>query len=396
MEYFKLFETQSEYQAYVSNIPWDKLPNISYCVESNEPYTEGHPIVLVARYNVTSTTEPTRIGFNAYTSGVTAIEIDGVRQPSVTSAYTFNTLGEHRIEYKLLVPTNVSNSILCRCYQVYSVTIPKTILSIDAYAFQTCSGLTSITIPSGVTSIGKYALYQCSAMTRMNSDVDGVFNIPNKVNNIGDSAFGMCHGLTSITIPNSVTSIGGWQFQYCSGLTGITIPSSVTSIGQSILLGSNVNAIVVDPNNTVYDSRNNCNAIIKTSNNQLIQGCKNTVIPNTVTSIGRDSFYGTTELTNINIPTSVTSIGVYAFESCSKLSAITIPSSITAINKDAFHDCGSLSSVTCLATTPPTLGSNVFNDNASGRKIYVPSGSLNAYKTATNWKTYAADILPIA
>ena len=90
----------------------------------------------------------------------------------------------------------------------------------------------------------------------------------------------------------------------------------------------------------MYDSRNNCNAIIETSSNKLITGCKNTVIPNSVTTIGEYAFHGCSDLTSVNIPNSVTSIGTYAFYGCSGLTSITIPNSVTSIGGGAFGDTG--------------------------------------------------------
>ncbi len=118
---------------------------------------------------------------------------------------------------------------------------------INSSAFRGCSGLTSITIPNSVTYIGH-------------------------------SAFGGCSGLTSITIPNSVIYIGMHAFYDCSGLISITIPNSVTSIGNSAFVGcSGLTSILVEDGNTVYDSRDNCNAIIETSSNTLVSGCSTTI-----------------------------------------------------------------------------------------------------------------------
>jgi len=216
---------------------------------------------------------------------------------------------------------------------------------------------------------------------------------------IGGSAFSGCSGLTSVTIGNGVTSIGDWAFQMCSGLTSITIGSSVTSFGNSVFLQcSGITSIVVDSANTIYDSRDNCNAIINTSTNELIRGCNNTVIPNSVTSIGDGAFNYCSVFTSITIPDSVTSIGGYAFNSCTSLTSITIPDSVTSIGQNAFgyctsltsitigsgvtsigtyafSNCTGLASITSLATTAPTIQSETFKKVRRNGTLTVPSGN---------------------
>ena len=172
-------------------------------------------------------------------------------------------------------------------------------------AFLGCSGLSSVTIGNSVTSIGEEAFWECSA-------------------------------LTSVTLGKNLTSIGYGAFYDCSSLTSITIPNSVMGIGERAFMGcSGLTSIRVEDGNTKYDSRENCNAIIEIATNTLISGCQNTIIPNSVTSIGDSAFAGCTGLTSIIIPNSVTSIGNRAFAWCSSLISVTIPSH-TTIGEDAF------------------------------------------------------------
>ena len=114
-----------------------------------------------------------------------------------------------------------------------------------------------------------------------------------------------------------------------------------------------------------------------------------------ITKICNYAFFEFLILTSIEIPNSVTSIGGYAFSGCSSLTSITIPNSVTSIGSSVFYSCSRLTSVTVKATTPPTLGSNVFSNIYTSLVIYVPAESVDAYKAATNWSTYADKIQAI-
>ena len=197
---------------------------------------------------------------------------------------------------------------------------------------QVVSEITSVSLPDGLTSIGSWAFNNCSSLTSI--------TIPNSVTSIGIYSFIDCSSLTSITIPNSVTSIGNSAFRNCSSLTSITIPNSVIVIGELVFRGcSSLTSIIVENGNTIYDSRENCNAIIETATNTLLVGCQNTIIPNSVTSIGIYSFIDCSSLTSITIPNSVTSIRYYAFWKCTSLTSLTIPNSVTSIEDNAFGYC---------------------------------------------------------
>ena len=246
--------------------------------------------------------------------------------------------------------------------EIKTVIIGEGVTKIGRYAFEGCSNLTSISIPESVTGIGRYAFRGCSSLTSI--------TIPEGVTSIEDSAFEGCGSLTSITFPEGVTSIGSSAFQDCSSLTSITIPKDVTSIGYSAFsYCSNLISIIVEEGNLIYDSRENCNAIIKTETNELIAGCQSTIIPNSVTGIGRAAFMGCTGLSDITIPESVTSIGYAAFNSCSSLTSITIPKGVTSVGDYAFFYCSNLISIIV----------------EEGNLVYDSRGNCNAIiKTETN------------
>ncbi|MCR5424737.1 MAG: leucine-rich repeat protein [Bacteroidales bacterium] len=240
-----------------------------------------------------------------------------------------------------------------------------TVTSIDVNAFEYCTGLTSVTIPNSVTSIGNNAFKGCTGLTSV--------TIPSSVTSIGDYAFRECSGLTSITIPNSVRSIGNAAFYLCTGLTSVTIPNSVRSFGGNAFNRcTGLTSITVASDNWYYDSRNNCNAIIDRATNTLISGCMNTIIPNSVTSIGSGAFEYCTGLTSITIPNSVISIDAAAFQNCSGLTTVTIPNSVTSIGTYAFGHCTGLTSVT-IPNSVTSIGNNAFFNCSSLTSVTIPN-----------------------
>ncbi len=232
--------------------------------------------------------------------------------------------------------------------------------------FTNCSSLTTLNIGNNVTAIPAYAFNNCTRLS-------GELIIPDSVINIGSYCFYGCSGLSSITIGKSVTNIGTSAFSRCDNLITINLNAvridnagndafyrstngAILNIGEfvaeippisffSTTADVNIAEISVSSANTTFDSRDYCNAVIKTATNTLVLGCGNTIIPNTVTSIGNASFSRCANITNIDIPNSVTSIGYNAFYLCSVLTYITLPGSVTSIGSYAFSGCNELAAV---------------------------------------------------
>lgn len=271
--------------------------------------------------------------------------------------------------------TSIENGTFSHCYRLTSIDIPNNVTSIGEDAFLGCSGLTAINIPDGITSIEKRTFNSCTKLTSI--------AIPNSVTSIGWAAFNNCASLTSINIPDGVTSIGDYAFG-ASSLTSINIPESVTSIGIGAFnrCGS-LTSITVASGNTVYNSRNNCNAIIETSSNILIAGCKNTIIPDGVTSIGDAAFLGCGGLTAINIPDGVTSIGESAFYACHGLTSITIPGGVTRIGNSAFKSCSGLTVISILDGVT-SIGDAAFANCSALTTIEIPNSVTSIGSSAFN------------
>ena len=393
---------------------------------------------------LTSITIPESVTFIGNSAFVDCYSLTSINIPeSVTSigiAAFFQCLALTSITIPESV-TSIGDAAFFRCTNLTSIHIPESVTSIGDEAFYLCTNLTSINIPESVTSIGDRAFAQCYSLTSITvaannpiydsrNDCNAIIHtsshtliagchntvIPENVTSIGEGAFSDCTNLTSIHIPESVTSIGEYAFYYCSSLTSITIPESVTSIEDFAFGGCyGLTSITVAANNPVYDSRNDCNAIIETSSNTLIAGCQNTVIPESVTFIGNSAFNHCSSLTSIHIPESVTSIGDYAFYGCSltsinipesvtyigyrtfrectSLTSINIPESVTSIGETAFDHCSSLTSVTSYIQNPFSIESDVFEGINSACILYVPAGTKALYEEATGWHEHFAEIV---
>ena len=295
--------------------------------------------------------------------------------------------------------TTIGSGAFSGCRSLTSVTIPDSVTTIGDGAFIDCSSLTSITIPDSVTTIGVDAFDGCTGELVVNCNIPDAYydyrsvfygskftsvTIGDSVTTIGWHAFSGCSSLTSVTIGDSVTTIGDWAFYNCSNLTSVTIGDSVTTIGYMAFWEcSRLTSVTIPDRVTTIgdDAFYNCSSLTSAT------------IGNGVTTIGNSAFNDCSSLTSVTIPDSVTTIGSGAFSYCYSLTSVTIGDSVTTIGNSAFYLCYSLSSVYCKAVTPPAGGSEIFYLNASGRKIYVPTESVEAYKSAQGWNEYADAIV---
>ncbi len=357
--------------------------------------------------------------------------------------------GCSELEENLTLPNiiTINGNAFGGCSSLSSVTFGNSLKTIGNQAFVGCSGLTgTLSIPNGVTSIGYSAFEGCSGLT-------GTLTIPNSITSIGSSTFAGCNGLSSVIIPSSVTTIGQAVFHNCQNLESITCKATTPPTLQSssafvtVLSGGGYNnypiyvpAASVDAYKAASQWSNLASRIqaiptnisfadndVKTilvnkygSNGQItdaqaaavttfMSGTNKTNNPffengnvevftefryfTGITAIGDYTFALCSNMGNITIPANVTSIGEGAFTVCETLEAVTIPAAVTSIGDMAFDGCTGLSSITCNATTPPTLGYEVFR-NTNNCPIYVPSASVSAYKTS--WSDYASRIQAIS
>ena len=260
--------------------------------------------------------------------------------------------------------TTIGASAFENCSLLSAVVLPKSVATIGDYAFRSCTGLTSLTIPENLTSIGTNAFSGCNSITQLtwnaiNLTTNGGISTSNitKVT-IGSnvktipSNFVSNSKITSISIPSSVTTIGPSAFQGCANLTSVTIPSSVNSWGSSMF--------------------KNCTSL------------KTVSLPSNLTFITQEMFYGCTSLTSAPLPANVTSIGNSAFYNCTGLTALTIPEKLNSIGSSAFYGCSNITQLTWNAINLTTNGgittSNITKVTIGDKVQTIPSNFVSGSK----------------
>ena len=376
---------------------WDELVN-KYGLNIEANYTFSNYKTSGSMYAV--------LNNNLNLSSATKVIVkDGITKIGNYVFYSCNNLKKVILSDTVLT---IGESAFSHCNELEYIYIPDMLTSIGKHAFMYCKKLDNIIIPSGVTSILDNVFYDCASLSSIHIHKD-IASI--------DSAFYGCKNLDKITvdeenpiydsrdnsnaiietatntlvagsnntvIPNSVTSIADYAFQGRSKMKSLYIPKSVTSIGVCAFNNMrSLEKIIVEEGNSVYDSRDNSNAIIETATNTLLFGSNGTVIPDTVTSISRGAFWGAEKLEIINIPDSVTSIGTLAFYECKSLKKITIPDKVTELKGSTFASCINLEEV-IISSNVSRISTGLFSGCNNLKTIYYKGLATGAPWGATN------------
>lgn len=259
-----------------------------------------------------------------------------------------------------------------------TVKLSTALTSLPDNLFKDCTALASLTVPAAVTTISSTALSTCSALATL-TFAEGMTTIPRSY----------ATNVTSVKLPATAETIAAEAFRSFAQLTSITIPAGVKTLPANALWDCpKLAAITVASGNSVYDSRQNCNAVIETATNTLICGCNTTTIPAGVTAIGASAFQYCTTLTSISLPSSIQSIGNEAFRGCSLLPAVTLPANLTSIGTNAFADCTKLTALTYADGTRTALRSYA----TALTSVTIPHSCLAFAEKAFEGCTKLADV----
>ena len=278
---------------------------------------------------------------------------------------------------------SIGESAFAYCTSLEKAELPNSIGQMGEKAFYECTRLKSIFIPDKIVNICKRCFYGCTSL----SDV----HLPDSLDLIDMYAFDSCVNLTTIVFPESLTKNYAYSFRN-TGLKSVYIPANVTSTGHSFIGCKNLESIIVDHNNPIYDSRDDCNSIIDKRNNCLMAGCKRSKIPEGVKSIYSQAFNDVLTDTKYIVPASVGETPgdstlaipqsletIRGFYNCPELASVTIPKTVKEVG--GFARCKKLQSITFEGKTdivsPLLPQQNEIDFEDTGIKKMTVTGSIS-------------------
>ena len=273
--------------------------------------------------------------------------------------------------------TEIGNLVFRGCTALTSVNFENdSVTLIGNGAFKSCTNLRSIDIPSGVSIINDSTFAGCTSLT--------TFDFKN-VNIINRGAFSGCTSLREVNL-SGITTLGASSFSGCTSLSGVTFSNSLRTISEGAFYGCTSLSAVTLPSSVTGLSQNAFNYCSSLTSINL----------SNIEEIG-NSAVGNTPISSVNLD-NVYTIASYAFQNCNNLTDITIGSNCISIGSNAFYNNAPTSSITLTisATTPPTLSGTIFSYPVRVNAIYVPDASVEDYKSARYWNTYADKIKPIS
>ena len=307
----------------------------------------------------------------------------------------WSAFGGLRIE-SISIPNSVKvigTGAFQQCGNLKTISIPESVESIDFAAFDLCENLQSLYIPKSVIELGDIPFTNCYSLTSVKVDpANPAYDSRNDCNAIIETASNtLLEGFNCTTIPEGITGIAPNAFYYCTNLKSVTITKDITSIGIGAFMGCDeLKSITVEDDNPVYDSRDNCNAIIETATNTLVFGNLFSIIPSSVKTIGYCAFWGTQfpENYHIIIPEGVEKICSSSFLGLEQ-AIFTIPSTIKEIENNSFYvyNEGQIAEVYCYRKTPLNISNYVFRAVETAT-LHVPKGQKGAYVNAKGWKRF--------
>ena len=352
----------------------------------------------------------------------------GGKFTSLTIPYTLTSIGKFAFfRCRSLRTAEVSNAENgCRlrsigesafhdCYALESINFTKYVTEFCERAFQYCWGLTEIQLNDNLTHIPSGTFYECHKLTTINfpgnlktigdgafqdcGELSGDLILPEGLTTIGNQAFGGCSNVEALSLPNTLTTVGDEAFRGMGKVRSLYIPSSVTSIGYKAFVQlTNAISIIVDEDNTKYDSRGYCNAIIETRTGKLLAGCQNTIIPEGTTSIEAAALCSLPNTFWI-VPECVEEIKQDAFSEANingdywTFKTLVLGSGITDIGPYICNGGGFPLDVYCYATSVPITDGAAFNWGYTSPgpgmgTLHVPAESVEAYRTMSPWNNF--------
>lgn len=283
---------------------------------------------------------------------------------------------------------HVQSEAFSGCSGIETLTLNDSLSIIDTKAFYGCKGITTLIIPKFTERIENAAFFDCEGLKSLKVN-DTKYPLQ-----IKSEAFFYCNNLEEVTLGNNVSTIDTMAFA-STAVKSITIPASTTKIGACVFLNTDLQALTVDTNNPVYDSRDNCNAIILTKEDKLIEGISISEIPEGIKTIGSYAF-AMQPITEVVIPNSVEDIEQEAFYGCAILNKLSLGTSLASIGENAFFACNNITEINALATLPPACFDNTFTSTTYDKAtLYVPEAAKDDYAVASVWKNFKNQV-PVA